>query len=509
MASRVLGLVRDQVLAFLFGAGSQMDAFNVAFRIPSLLRDLFAEGAMSAAFVPAFTRRLVSGGRIQAWHLGNQVINLLIVLSGAVVVTGIVAAGPLVRLFAGDFAEVPGKIELTVALTRVLFPFLTLVSVAAALMGMLNALNRFFVPALSPAMFNVATIASAFLIVPFMPSLGLSPIMGIALGGLAGGFGQVALQWAALRKEGFRYSPTLDPADPGLREVLGMMGPGLLGLAAVQINLLVNTVLATAEGTGAVSWLNFAFRLMYLPIGLIGVSIATAALPSISRHAVSEDPAGLRRTFSSAMRTMLMLSVPATAGLMVLATPIVDLLFRHGSFTAADAAATAAAVACYAPGLVGYSTVRLAVPTFYALGNSRTPAAVSTATVLLNLVLNVVLVGHLGYLGLAVGTAAAALVHATVLLMFLARLTGGLDGRRIAVSGVKIAVASLLMAAAVAAVHHYLAGLIPVTRPPLARAGVVAADILAGFLTLGLSAHLLRIGEFAEAIRMVRSRLAP
>ncbi len=507
MASRVLGLVRDQVLAFLFGAGNQMDAFNVAFRIPSLLRDLFAEGAMSAAFVPAFTHRLVKEGRQEAWRLGNEVMNALVLFAAAVVVAGIVAAEPLVQLFAGDFQAVPGKIALTTLLTRVLWPFLALISVAAALMGMLNALGRFFVPALSPAMFNVATIAGAFLVVPFMPALGLPPIMGIALAALAGGVGQVALQWVALRGEGFHYRPVLDLSDPGLKEVLAMMVPGVFGLAAVQVNLLTNTLLATGEGTGAVSWLNYAFRVLYLPIGLVGVSIATAALPAISLHAVDKNPDALRRTFSSAMRTMLMLSVPASAGLMVLAAPIVDVLFRHGSFTQADAAATAAAVTCYAPGLVGYSTVRLAVPTFYALGNSRTPVVAATVSIALNAALNVSLVRIIGYRGLALGTAVASLVHAAILLALLRHATSGLDGRRVSIAAGKIAAASILMAASVAAADSLFGNWVGETRPVAARAAVVAADIAVGFVSLGLAAQVLRVSEFREAMTLVRSKI--
>ena len=294
LASRLLGLARDRVLAHYFGAGDAMDAFNVASRIPNLLRDLFAEGSMSAAFVPTFTRHLATGGREAAWRLASQVLNALLVVTGAIVVAGIALADPLTRLYAGDYAAVPGKLELTVTLTRVMFPFLTLVAIAVAMMGMLNSLRRFFVPALSPATFNVVIIASAVTLVPVMRAIGQPPILAIAFGTVAGGLAQVAIQWPALRREGFRHRWVLDARDPGLREILVLMGPGTVGVAAAQINLFVNTVLATGEGTGAVSWLNYAFRLMYLPIGLFGVSIATAALPEISRHAALDELAPVR-----------------------------------------------------------------------------------------------------------------------------------------------------------------------------------------------------------------------
>ena len=272
------------MLAYYFGAGDADDAFRVAFRVPNLVRDLFAEGAMSAAFVPTFTRQLTLHGRDRAWHLASSVINALLIVTGAIVSLGIVFAEPLVRLFAAEFAAVPGKIELTVHLTRIMLPFLTLVAVAAALMGMLNSLGHFFVPALSPAMFNVASIVIAVAFIPLAPSLGVQPITHRRdRRRSSAGLAQLAIQWPPLAREGFRYRPVLDFRDEGLRRVLLLMGPGTIGMAATQINVFVNTVLATGEGTGAVSWLDFAFRLMYLPIGLFGVSIATAATPAVSR----------------------------------------------------------------------------------------------------------------------------------------------------------------------------------------------------------------------------------
>ena len=506
LVSRLLGLVRDQVLAYLFGAGNAMDAFNVAARIPNLLRELFAEGAMSAAFVPTFMRRLTKGGRAEAWQLGNQLLNALAVVTGALVVAGIAFADPLVRLLAGSYAEVPGKLELTVLLTRILMPFLTLVAVAAALMGMLKSLDRFFVPALSPAMYNVGIIAGGALLVPLMPGLGLDPVAGIAVGALLGAFGQVALQAPALRREGFRYRAILDPYDAGLRHMLRLMGPGTLAGAAVQINLLVNTVLATGQGTGAVTWLRFAFQLMYLPIGLFGVSIAAATLPVVSRHAAREELDGIREAVSRALRLMLAVNVPATVGLMVLGAPIVQLVLERGAFTPADTAATAAALVFYAPGLAGYSAVRIAVPCFYALGSSLTPACISMSAVALNLVLNVILVQIMGYRGLALGTSIVALVNAVLLLAVLRRRLHGLDLSRVLSVLGKIGVASAAMGAAAWMTHEHLidawggAGL-------LARLGRVSASIATGVVVLAAAARLLRIRELEQVGRQVLTRL--
>ena len=506
LTSRVLGLVRDQVLAYLFGAGNAMDAFNVATRIPNLLRDLFAEGAMSAAFVPTFMRRLTHDGRAEAWRLGNQLLNALVTVTGGLVLFGMLFAEPLVRLLAGSYAEVPGKLELTVLLTRVMLPFLTLVAVAAALMGMLNSLNRFFVPALSPAMYNVGIILSGALLVPLMPGLGLEPIVAIAIGALLGGLGQVALQAPVLHGEGFRYRAILDPLDPGLQHILRLMGPGTIAGAAVQINLLVNMVLATDQGTGAVSWLGYAFRVMYLPIGLFGVSIAAATLPVVSRHAARQELHGMRDAVSRALRLMLVVNVPATVGLMALGAPIVELIFERGSFTAEDTAATAGALLFYAPGLAGYAAVRIAVPCFYALGSSVTPTSISLAAVTLNIALNLVLVELMGYRGLALGTSIAALANAVVLLAVLRRRLQGLDLLRVLLAFAKIAAAAAAMGTAAWMTHEHLldawagAGLVT-------RLGRVSAGIAAGVLVLAATARILRIRELEQVGRQVLGRL--
>jgi putative peptidoglycan lipid II flippase len=505
MTSRLLGLVRDQVLASMFGAGNAMDAFNVAFRIPNLVRDLFAEGAMSAAFVPVFMRQLASGDKPSAWRLGNNVINALLVVTGLLVALGIVFAPPLVGAFAADYAAVPGKLELTVLLTRIMLPFLTLVAVAAAMMGMLNSLHRFFIPALAPAMFNVATILCALLLVPLMPHVGWPPITAIAIGALVGGLAQIVLQWPPLVREGFSYAPFLDWKQDGLRRVLMLMGPGTIGLAATQVNVFVNTVLATSEGTGAVSWLNYAFRLMYLPTGLFGVSIATATVPAVSRHAARDDAAAVRSTLGEGLSLMFVMNVPATIGLIVLAHPIIRVIFERRAFLPSDTAATAAALQFYAVGLLGYSIVRIASPTFYALGDSRTPVQISIASVIVNAVLNVVLARVLGYRGLALGTSIAALFNAAGLLWLLHARLGGLDDRRVLSSLARIAMASLVMGIAALVVNGVLETWVA-GDTFVRQASRLLLTIASALLVLGFSAHLLRIREFREALALVAKR---
>ena len=506
IASRVLGLVRDQVLAFYFGAGDANDAFRIASRIPNLVRDLFAEGAMSAAFVPTFTRQLTLHGRERAWRLASSVINALLLVTGVLVVAGIIFAEPLVRLFASGFSEVPGKIELTIYLTRIVFPFLTLAAVAAVLMGMLNSLGHFFVPALSPAMFNVAIIVMSLALVPVAPSFGVHPITIVAIATLIGGVGQLAIQWPPLKREGFHYRPVLDFKDEGLHRVLLLMGPGTIGMAATQINVLVNSVLATGEGTGAVTWLEFAFRLMYLPIGLFGVSIATAATPAISRMVAEHDFVRIRSTLANALGLMMFLNVPATVGLIILARPIVGVIFEHGEFKAADTLATAAALQLYAIGLVGYSVVRIISPTFYALQRSRVPVMVSAGSVLVNVVLNLALVRVMGYRGLALGTSISAILNASVQLMLLRREINGLEGARIAASLARVLIAAAVMGIVTVVASATLDQVLP------GDAFVVQALRLLIVITVSIgaliaAAQLLGIREYAEARDLVVGRL--
>jgi putative peptidoglycan lipid II flippase len=514
MTSRVLGVVRESVLASYFGATDAMDAYRFAFRIPNLLRDLFAEGAMSAAFVPTFTKRLTASGKDSALRLGTTVTNALLLITGVVVVIGMFAAPWLVRTFASEYAAVPGKIALTIELTRILMPFLTFIALAAAATGMLNTLHHFFLPALSPAVFNVASVVCLVALYGLMPGLGFDPVMAIAIGALVGAFLQWAVQLPLLRREGLAYHPVVEWSDPGLRRVLALLGPGTLGVAATQVNVLVSTFLATAEGTGALSWIDYAFRLMYLPIGLFGVSIATATLPTVSRQVSADDLSAVRRTLADSLSLMLALSIPATVGLAVLATPIVRVMYEHGRFTPDDTMRTAAALQLYAIGLVGYSVVRIISPVFYALGASRTPVAVSVTTVLVNAALSVALVtsvrehwgARFGYLGLPLATSVAALFNSIVLSYLLRRRLKGIEGARLSGTALRVFAAAAVMGVVAAVTDELLARSLP--------GGSLFMDALRLSITIGLalcalaaSAYVLRIREFRMAFDSLARRL--
>lgn len=420
--SRIFGLVREQVMAFLFGAGMATDAFNIAFRIPNLLRDLFAEGAMSSALVPTFTRVRAEQGERRAWRVAGLVFVTLFILVGLLAGVGMFFAPELVRLYAGAYTEVPGKYELTVVLTRIMFPFFPLVALAAAFMGILNACGKFFFPAFASALFNITSVLVGIALYLVLPGYGIHPIVGMAIGVVAGGVVQAFSQLPVLWKAGFRWRSrsSEDPPlfrEPALRQMLFLMVPGTIGLAATQINVLVNSILATSEGAGAVSWLNYAFRLMQFPIGVFGVSLAAATLPRVSALWVSRDGEGIAQTLSSSLRHVFAVNLPASAGLAFLGVPIVQLLFEYGRFTSSDTHATAMALAAYAAGLAAYSTVKVLVPACYALGNTRLPVTSSVLSVGVTIGLNLLLIGPFSYVGLALGTSLAAIFNALFLLL--------------------------------------------------------------------------------------------
>jgi putative peptidoglycan lipid II flippase len=446
LVSRVLGLVREQVFAALLGAGYHSDAFRIAFRIPNLLRDLFAEGALSSAFVPTYTRTRKEGGASAGFALANRTFTFLAVVLGALVLLAMALAWPIVAGIAPGFDDVPGKAHLTVRLTRVMMPFLPLVSFAAVAMGMLNAEGRFGIPALSPALFNVVAITWAGVL--WGLGLGIEEVvMGWALGTLAGGLAQFLVQVPSLVRLGFRFRPEWAPGDPGLRQVGRLMAPATVGLAAVQVNIFVSSIFASQE-PGAVSWLDYAFRLLYLPIGLFGVALGTIATAGLARRAAENDFEGLRTTLRQSLSMLAYLTVPATVGLLALGVPVVRLLYERGRFTPADTQATATALVLYAFGLVGYTGVKVLAPAFYALGTPRVPLAASVLAVSANLL--VILLGHaaLGYRAIALGTALGSLLNAGLLLAVFERRVGGLLGHGLGRSLLRIVAAALAMGAA-------------------------------------------------------------
>jgi putative peptidoglycan lipid II flippase len=508
LLSRILGLVRDQLFAVLFGATKFADAFNIAFRIPNLLRDLFAEGALSAAFVPTFTDHLHNRSRSDAFQLANRLITTLAVVLALLVLIGVLFSDALVAALAPGFGAVAGKRELTVLLTRIMLPFLPLVSLAAVAMGMLNSLNRFFIPAFAPACFNiVAVVAGVGLWIA-----GLDPavaVAGWAVGTLLGGLAQFLVQTPALRREGWRFRPHLDLRfrDPGMRRMVVLMGPATVGLAATQVNIVVNSMFASQQ-PAAVSWLNYAFRLMQLPLGLFGVAVGTIATAALARRAAARDIPGMRQTLAQSLRLVAFLTIPATFGLIALAQPIIGLIYQHGRFGASDTEATARALLFYAIGLFAYSSVKVVAPAFYAVGRPRAPLLASCLAVGANLAFNFALFPVLGYRGLALGTSLAALINFTVLAVVFHRSYGGLRDRTLWVGVLKIVAAAAPMAivawvAARACAHA-------VGDHSLTARAVIA--LLPVGLGIGIYAglcHLLRVAELGDLLSLLHRRTRP
>lgn len=446
MCSRLLGLVREQAFAVLFGAGFAYDSFVVAFRIPNLFRDLFGEGALSAAFVSVFADYDANRGERETWRLANNVLVFFAILLSLLTLVGIFFAEELIHLLVDhEFVEVPGKVELTRKLTIIMFPFLIFVSLAAVVMGILNTRGRFFVPSLSSAFFNLGSIVGGVSLSLILPRYGYPAIMGMALGTLIGGSLQLAGQFPVLKKTGFRFRPTLDLKHPGLRRILILMVPAVVGLSATQINIFINTRFASSCIEGSVSWLNYAFRLVQLPIGVVGVAISIASLPIISRYASVKDFQGLKNTLSSSLVMAFCLSLPASVGLWFLADPIIRVIFEHGAFSSTDTARTAAALQWYAVGLFAYASVKIMVPVFFALKDTRFPVVASFFAVGANLVFVSLLIDVLSYKAIAISTSAAMICNFLFLSVVLYVKLEGFQMGYIASEIVKILSASLLM----------------------------------------------------------------
>lgn len=534
MGSRVLGLARELVFAAYFGAGFATDAFIIAFRVPNLLRDLFAEGALSAAFVTTFSKTLATRGEAAAWRLANLVSNGLIAVLLPVVAAGIIFAPQVVNLLiepagAEDAARAAMTFDLAVFMTRIMFPFLLMVSLAAVAMGVLNTKDRFGVPASASTMFNVGSIIGgiglAYLFAPdYIGALtlelfrGRAPapdemgaaraIIGMALGTLIGGMMQWLIQVPSLRAVGYRWQPLLSFRDEGVRQVMRLMAPAIIGVAAVQINVFVNTRFASGLGEGPVSWLNYAFRLMQFPIGVFGVAISTATLPVASRAAAHSDLGAFRQTISSSLRLTFLLTIPSAVGLVVLSRPIIGLIYERGRFTATDTEQAAVALEYYALGLTAYSAIRVLAPAFYALDETRIPMAASLLSIVTNYVvasLSIYRFG-MGHKGLAMSISAIAIVNFALLFLFMRRKLSGLEGRALAVTFSKVLAASLLMGIVCRFADGWIAARLG-GAGLLARASSVAVLVAIGVSVFLLAARLLRVRELDQLLGALRRKL--
>jgi putative peptidoglycan lipid II flippase len=508
LLSRVLGLVRDLFFAKLFGAGLYNDAWLVAFRIPNLLRDLFAEGALSAAFVPTFTEVLRKRGRVEAWRLANLVLSAILILLGVASILFLLGAELFVHALAAGFSNVPGKVGITASLIRILSPFLMLVAMASVAMGVLNALGRYFLPALAPALFNLALILAAIFLAPAFAARGVHPIYAMGVAALIGGFLQFAAQVPLMRREGYQPRFQIDWRDPGMRRIRRLIAPAILGAGAVQINVLVNTQIASfLQDNGPVSWLSYAFRVMYLPIGLFGVAVGVVNLREVSVFAAQERFQELKETVANSIKLVSFLAIPSTVGLVVLASPIIQIIFERGRFLPQDTHYTAWALAAFALGLFAYSCNKVYVPTFYALNDTRTPVRITLVAVVANVTINLILIAILPtdyrFVGLALGTSISVTLSNSLLAVNLRKRLGSLREFGIADAVLRHLLAALLMGGLIWALGPTAREWIP-GDGLLEQASRLVSLILTGLAVYTLSARFLKVRELGHLLAAPR-----
>ncbi|GAB4389237.1 MAG: murein biosynthesis integral membrane protein MurJ [Thermodesulfovibrionales bacterium] len=438
--SRVLGYARDMLFAFHFGASGLSDTFFVAFRIPNLLRELFAEGSMSSAVIPVMTEYGAKDPG-EARRLLRVAFTFIVAVVGALTVAGVIFAPAIVTLIAPGFLRDPEKFSTTVLLTRVMFPFLLFVSLAALSMGALNVRRVFFVPALAPAALNVVTIA----VLVLLAARASTPVLAAAVGVLLGGAAQFLFQAPALARQGYSLRPDFSFRHPGLRQIGRLVLPMTLGMAVSQINLVVTNILASFLPGGSITYLFYSMRLIQFPIGVFGVAMGMAALPSLSEHAVRRDMESLREDFSFALRLLLFVCVPAMAGLIALREPIINLLFQRGLFDYSATRGTAEALLFYSLGIWAVVGVRIVAATFYSMQDTRTPVRVAAVALTVNVLASLALMGPMRHSGLALAHAISSTTNFLLLFYFLRRKLARVDARKILRSLARIAAASALM----------------------------------------------------------------
>lgn len=500
--SRVLGYVRDAVVAYFFGATMSADAFFVAFRIPNLLRRLFAEGSLTIAFVPVFSEYLEKKGKDEALKMAGAAFRLLGLILAGVTILGVVFAPAIVKVIAPGFAQDPEKLALTVTLTRITFPYIFFIGLVALCMGILNTMRHFAAPALAPVFLNIAMIGSVALFASrFDP-----PILALAIGVIIGGVLQLALQAPFMAKKGFSLFGELTLSHPGIKQVAILMGPAVFGAAVYQINIVVGTILASLLPSGSVSYLYYADRLTQLPLGVFGIALATATLPSLSRQAAKNDMAGLKDSFSYSMGLVFFISAPAAVGLIILGEPIVAFLFQRGAFDQEATRLTAQALLCYALGLCAFSGVRIVVSVFYALQDTVTPVRIAVISLAANIVFSLALMGPMLHAGLALATSLASVLNLALLTCLLRKKLGLLHGKKILFSLLK----SFLCAIGMGVVIYYCArglGILPVLGVSGARLiWGTGLSVCAGVVAYGVFSRVIAKNEFLAVWSIVGQR---
>ena len=501
MLSRIMGMVRDMVVSRLFGAGLATDAFFAAFQIPNMLRRFFAEGALTAAFVPTFSEWYTNKGEEETRALANVCFTALSLVMASITVLGIIFSPQLVHLMFPGFAANPEKVSTTILLNRLMFPYIFFVSLVALCMGILNTVRHFFTPAISTVFLNISMILCAL----FLHDRFQVPIVSLAVGVLIGGLVQIALQLPVLYRKGFPIRSNFNFRHPALKRIVLLMGPSIFGVGVYYLNITVGSILASLLPEGSVSYLYYAQRLFEFPQGIFTASVAQAVLPSMSRQAAIGDLDALKESLGYGVRLTLFITIPAMTGLIFCATPIFSLLFMGGAFNYAKAANCGVALLYYSLGLTFVALVRVLVPAFYALKDTKTPVMVAFIAFLLNLLFSLALMEPLKHGGLALASSLSALGNMALLLWLLRKKIGPFGGRAIARSGAKGILASLPMGAAV----YFILRLGDWSRTggKLVKGGVLGAAVLAGIAIFLVTAHLLACEEARDVTGMLRRKI--
>lgn len=407
LASRIMGFLRDMVIAAFFGTTMGADAFFVAFRIPNLMRRLLAEGSLSMAFVPVFNAVLEKDGKEEAFVFARSCFRILGLVLIGIVILGVFGAPVIVEIIAPGFSEIPEKMELTIFLTRLTFPYVFFICLVALAMGILNSLGHFAIPALSPAILNACMILAVFIFAGHVHPA----VTALAIGVIFGGIFQFTAHFPILWKKGFRFFGAAPWVHPAVRQVAKLWVPTIFGAAVYQVSIVIGTILASFLESGSVSYLYYADRLVQFPLAIFGISAATAVLPTLSRQVASGRMEDMQSTFMDAIRWMLFINFPAMVGLMVLAHPLVTLLFQRGAFGAHDSLGTAIALVCYSFGLWAFACVRVAVSVFYAAQDTRTPVIMGAVSLGIGILLSLILMGPFSYGGLALATSLGSMAN--------------------------------------------------------------------------------------------------
>lgn len=500
LLSRIFGFIRDMVVAGFFGAGLATDAFFVAFRIPNLLRRLFAEGSLTISFVPVFTEYLKKKSKEDAIGLANTAFTLLSIILVIVSLAGVLLSPLIVKIIAPGFSKAPYKYELTVFLTRLMFPYIFFISLVALCMGVLNSLRHFAAPALAPVVLNICMIGAAILLRNLFPE----PIISLAVGVMIGGILQLAMQFPFLAKMGVRLRPSFDFKHPGIKRIGILMLPAVFGAAVYQINIFISTLLASLLPSGSVSYLYYADRIVQLPLGVFAIAIGTASLPSLSEQATSGDFEEMKKTISFSLRLILFITIPAMIALIALRVPIISVLFQRGEFDCRSTILTSQALLYYALGLWAFSGVRVVVSAFYSLQDTKTPVKVAIAALIVNVILSIILMFPLKHGGLALATSIASAVNIILLFFILKRKIGQFLDREFCSSIFKVILSSLAMWGTIVLVDY----IFPWNNegPFTERLLVLTLGIAVGLATFLISSFVLKSSEMMTVIEMVKKK---